>query len=151
MFRAFENRNYRRCAAADLVSVTGSWMQVLGLNWVALARTASATSVGFSVLLSTLPALRLGPWAGALADRCPPRRIILVGESLDLVTALSLGFVVWRACRWRRLWAHRGGWAGQGARRAGAGRAGGRRRGRRPRPRLIIPAPTAWRVRSSGR
>ncbi|TVT54783.1 MFS transporter [Amycolatopsis rhizosphaerae] len=96
MLRALANRNYRLWASADLVSVTGGWMQVLGLNWVVLARTGSATSVGFSVLLSTLPALLLGPWAGALADRHPPRRIILAGESLHLVTALLLAFVVWR-------------------------------------------------------
>ncbi|WP_414636135.1 MFS transporter [Amycolatopsis sp.] len=95
MLAALANRNYRLWAAADLVSVSGGWMQVLGLNWVVLARTGSATSVGFSVLLSTLPALILGPWAGALADRLPPRRIILAGESLHLVTAVSLALMVW--------------------------------------------------------
>ncbi|NKQ54616.1 MFS transporter [Amycolatopsis sp. K13G38] len=94
MLRALENRNYRLWAAADLVSVTGSWMQVLALNWVVLERTGSATSVGFSVLLSTLPALLLGPWAGALADRFPPRRLILAGEMLHLVTALLLAAMV---------------------------------------------------------
>jgi MFS family permease len=96
MLRALENHNYRLWATADLISVTGSWMQVLGLNWVVLARTGSVTSVGFSVLLSTLPALLVGPWAGALADRIPPRRIILFGETLHLITALLLAFMVWR-------------------------------------------------------
>jgi len=94
MLRALGNRNYRLWATADLVSVTGSWMQVLGLNWVVLERTGSATSVGFSVLLSTLPALVLGPWAGALADRFPPRRLIILGELLHLVTALMLAAMV---------------------------------------------------------
>ncbi|SFP52143.1 Predicted arabinose efflux permease, MFS family [Amycolatopsis arida] len=95
MFRALGNRNYRLWASADLVSVTGSWMQVLGLNWLVLARTGSATSVGISVLLSTLPALLLGPWAGALADRFPPRRIILLGETAHLLIALLLAAMVW--------------------------------------------------------
>ncbi|EHR50765.1 sugar phosphate permease [Saccharomonospora marina XMU15] len=96
VFRALGNHNYRLWASADLVSVTGTWMQVLGLNWVVLAMTGSATSLGISVLLSTLPALLIGPWAGALADRFPPRRIVLIAESTHLVLALLLALVVWK-------------------------------------------------------
>ncbi|MDQ0378547.1 MFS transporter [Amycolatopsis thermophila] len=96
MLRALGNHNYRLWATADLVSVTGTWMQVLGLNWVVMARTGSATSVGLSVLLSTLPALLIGPWAGAVADRFPPRRIILAGQSAHLVIALLLAVMVWQ-------------------------------------------------------
>lgn len=95
MFRALRHRNYRRWAAADLISVTGSWMQVIGLNWLVLERTGSVTSVGFSVLLSTLPAVLLGPWAGALADRLPVRRIVLVCQTLHAVLAGTLAFAVW--------------------------------------------------------
>jgi MFS family permease len=95
MLRALGNHNYRLWATADLVSVTGTWMQVLGLNWVVMDRTGSAASVGLSVLLSTLPSLLLGPWAGALADRFKPQRIILLGESSHLVIALSLALMVW--------------------------------------------------------
>lgn len=97
MLRAFANRNYRLWAAADLVSVTGTWMQVLGLNWVVMERTGSATSVGLSVALSTLPAMLLGPWAGAFADRVSPRRIILAAETVHVVIALLLAVTVWGA------------------------------------------------------
>ncbi|WP_231641255.1 MFS transporter [Saccharomonospora sp. NB11] len=95
MLRAFSNRNYRLWALADLVSVTGTWMQVLGLNWVVMERTGSATSVGLSVALSTIPAMVCGPWAGALADRLSPRRIILTGEMLHVLIAALLAFTVW--------------------------------------------------------
>ena len=95
MARALGNRNFRLWAGADLVSVTGSWMQVFGLNWVVMARTGSATAVGVSVLVSALPALLLGPWAGALADRLDPRRIILTGQSLHAVLAVVLATLVW--------------------------------------------------------
>ncbi|PWK84894.1 transmembrane secretion effector [Lentzea atacamensis] len=95
MFRALRHRNYRLWATADLISVTGSWMQVIGLNWVVLERTGSATSVGFSVLLSTLPAVLLGPWAGALADRLPVRRIVLVCQTLHAVLAGALAVAIW--------------------------------------------------------
>jgi MFS family permease len=95
MFRALANYNYRLWAGADLVSVTGSWMQVLGLNWVVMARTGSATAVGLSVLAGALPALVLGPWAGALADRFDPRRIIVVSQSSHAVLAVILAMLVW--------------------------------------------------------
>ncbi|WHT23528.1 MFS transporter [Crossiella sp. CA-258035] len=97
MFRALANRNYRLWAGADLISVTGSWMQVLALNWVVLARTGSPTAVGLSVMVSTLPALVLAPYAGALADRFDPRRIILAGQTAHAVLALALAFLVWTA------------------------------------------------------
>lgn len=95
MLRAFSNRNYRLWAGADLVSVTGTWMQVLGLNWVVMERTGSATSVGLSVAFSTLPSLMIGPWAGSFADRRNPRHIILAGEALHIMIALLLAVTVW--------------------------------------------------------
>ncbi|PSL52959.1 putative MFS family arabinose efflux permease [Saccharothrix carnea] len=96
MFRALRGRNYRRWAFADLISVTGSWMQLIGLNWVVLESTGSATSVGLSVLLGTLPSVLLGPWAGSLADRLPVHRIILACQALHAVLAALLALVVWR-------------------------------------------------------
>lgn len=94
MFRALAHHNYRLWAGADLVSVTGSWTQVLGLNWVVLAQTGSATAVGLSVMTTALPAIALGPWAGALADRIDPRRVIVAGHIGHAVLALVLALVV---------------------------------------------------------
>ncbi|MFI7677242.1 MFS transporter [Actinophytocola sp. NPDC049390] len=95
MARALASRNFRLWASADVVSVTGTWMQVFGLNWVVMARTGSATAVGLSVLVSALPALLLGPWSGSLADRVDPRRIILAGQSTHAVLAVVLAMLVW--------------------------------------------------------
>ncbi len=95
MFRALGQRNYRLWATADLVSVTGSWMQVLALNWLVLDRTGSAASVGLSVLLQALPALLLGSWAGALADRFPPQRVIRYAQSTHAVLALAMAALAW--------------------------------------------------------
>lgn len=94
MFRALAHHNYRLWAGADLVSVTGTWMQVLGLNWVVLAQTGSATAVGLSVMTTALPAIVLGPWAGALADRIDPRRVIIAGHIGHAALALILALVV---------------------------------------------------------
>ncbi|MEV0675392.1 MFS transporter [Actinosynnema sp. NPDC050436] len=95
MFRALRGRNFRRWAFADLVSVTGSWMQLIGLNWVVMERTGSAASVGLSVLVGTLPAVLLGPWAGALADRVPVLRVIVACQALHVLLAVALALAVW--------------------------------------------------------
>jgi hypothetical protein len=46
MFLPLRERNFRLGAAADLVSTAGTWMQVLGLNWLVLAATGSAATMG---------------------------------------------------------------------------------------------------------
>ncbi|WP_433210139.1 MFS transporter [Dactylosporangium sp. CS-047395] len=88
--RLLNSRNYRLWAAADLVSVTGTWMKVLGVNWFVLQATGSTTSMGLALMLQTLPILLLGPLGGALADRLPVRRILLATQAAHAV--LSAGF-----------------------------------------------------------
>lgn len=92
MFRALELRNYRMWALADLVSVTGTWMQVIALNWLVMSRTGSASAVGGAILLQALPTLLLGSWAGALADRFPARRILVITQGAHAL--LSVGMAV---------------------------------------------------------
>ncbi|MBF8187437.1 MFS transporter [Nonomuraea sp. K274] len=79
-FRALRHHNYRLWAGADIVSVTGTWMQVLGVNWLILTITGSATSVGLSLVMQALPTLLLGMWGGALADRLPSRPLVIAAQ-----------------------------------------------------------------------
>ncbi|MHA6794585.1 MFS transporter [Pseudonocardia bannensis] len=91
--RALVHPNYRLWAAADLVSSTGTWMQVLGLNWLVLTITGSATAVGLTILFQAVPMLALGSWAGALADRLPTRPMALVTQTLHLLLAVALALI----------------------------------------------------------
>ena len=93
MFRALRHRNYRLWAASDLVSSTGTWMQVLGLNWLVLESTGSATAVGLTILFQAVPMLVLGSWSGALADRLPLRPLVLVTQTLHLLLAGTLAWI----------------------------------------------------------
>jgi MFS family permease len=83
-------RNYRLWAGADLVSTAGTWMQVLGLNWVILATTGSAAMMGAVVMAQSLPVLLLGSWGGALADRLPARPALILCQALRAVLAFAL-------------------------------------------------------------
>ncbi|MFI5493453.1 MFS transporter [Actinoplanes sp. NPDC051859] len=90
MFAPLRERNFRLWAAADLVSVAGTWMQVLGLNWLILTATGSAATMGVVVMLQALPVLLLGSWGGALADRIPARPALIAFQAVRALLALAL-------------------------------------------------------------
>ncbi|MGW9194979.1 MFS transporter [Micromonospora chersina] len=92
-FAALRHRNYRIWAAAGFVSVIGTWMQVLGVNWFVLAKTGSATSMGFTVLLQALPTLVLSVWGGALADRVPAKPLLIGAQAAHALLAAGLAVV----------------------------------------------------------
>ncbi|TYC03370.1 MFS transporter [Micromonospora sp. WP24] len=92
-FAALRHRNYRIWAIAGFVSVIGTWMQVLGVNWYVLARTGSATSMGFAILLQAVPTLLLSVWGGALADRLPAKPLLIAAQGAHAALAASLAFV----------------------------------------------------------
>ncbi|EQD81919.1 MFS transporter [Saccharopolyspora erythraea] len=94
-FRALRYPDYRRWATADFVSVTGAWMQNLGLNWFVLTKTGSPGLLGLSLLFQALPGVLLASWAGALADRWPAQRVLYVTQALHGVLALVLAGVAW--------------------------------------------------------
>lgn len=93
MFRALRHPAYRRWAVADFTSVTGAWMQNLALNWLVLTATGSAGLLGVSLVCQTVPGMLLASWAGAVADRWPARRVLVVTQSLHALLALGLAAV----------------------------------------------------------
>ncbi|TDD77975.1 MFS transporter [Actinomadura rubrisoli] len=96
MLRSLRHHNYRLWATADLVSITGTWMQVLAMNWLILSITHSATSVGLGLVLQALPTMLLGPWGGVIADRLPARYVVAAGQAVQaalsgLLAAIASG------------------------------------------------------------
>ena len=94
-FAALRHRNYRIWAGAGFVSVIGTWMQVLGVNWYVLQATGSATSMGLAILLQAIPTLLLSTWGGALADRLPARPLLVASQVAHAVLAAGLAAVAW--------------------------------------------------------
>jgi MFS family permease len=89
-FGILANRSYRIWAAADLVSVSGSWMQTVALNWLVYTMTGSTAMLGLTLTLSSLPAIVLGMWGGALADRLDARRVLPVTQTIAGLLAAAL-------------------------------------------------------------
>ena len=95
MFRALRVRNYRRYASANLVSLTGTWMQRIGQDWLVLQLSDdSGVALGVTTALQFGPTLLLSMYGGVLADRYSKRKLLLATQALMGVLALGLGLLV---------------------------------------------------------
>ncbi len=84
-------RNFRLFFSGQLVSVTGTWMQMVATAWLVLQLTGSGVALGVETALAFGPMIVLGPWAGTLADHRDRRRI-LIGTQ---VAFGALALVLW--------------------------------------------------------
>ncbi len=90
-FRSLRVRNYRIYFVAQLISVSGTWMQQVAQAWLVLRLTGSGVDLGIVTGLQFLPMLLLGPWGGLAADRFDKRRVLYLTQSAGGVLALTLG------------------------------------------------------------
>src|SRR5688572_33046036 len=95
MFRALRVRNYRIFASANLISLTGTWMQRIGQDWLVLELSGdSGVALGVTTALQFGPTLLLSMYGGVLADRYAKRKLLLITQALMGVLALGLGLLV---------------------------------------------------------
>jgi MFS family permease len=90
-FRSLRVRNYRLFFFGQLVSLTGTWMQQVGQDWLVLRLTNRALPLGVTLALQFAPMLVLGAWAGVVADRLDKRRLLLATQAAMASLALVLG------------------------------------------------------------
>jgi MFS family permease len=89
--RAFAFHDFRVFWAGAVGSSIGNNMQLAALLWVVAVTSRSAAKVTLIAFITVVPLLLLGPVGGALADRFPRRRLLLVTQTLMMVQA----FVLW--------------------------------------------------------
>ena len=92
--RALNHRDFRLFWSGQLVSLTGRWMQSVGLAWLVLELTNSPVGLGIVNALQFAPLLILAFIAGALADRFPKRRLMIVAQFGLMLPALGLAALV---------------------------------------------------------
>lgn len=90
-------RPFRRLWLVTSVSATGEWFSLLALSALATQLTsgyqAQSFALGAVVATKLLPALVLGPLAGALADKFDRRRVMVVCDLLRFGLFLSIPLV----------------------------------------------------------
>lgn len=93
-FSSLRIRNFRLYFTAQLISVSGTWMQSVAQAWLVLHLTGSGVDLGIVVGLQFLPMLLLGPFGGLVADRTNKRRLLFATQTAGGVLALALGLLV---------------------------------------------------------
>ncbi|GAB3356763.1 MFS transporter [Modestobacter lapidis] len=95
MFAALGVRNFRLYASANLVSLTGTWMQRIGQDWLVLQLSGgSGIALGVTTALQFAPTLLFSFYGGVLADRYDKRRVLVGTQALMGALALGLGLLV---------------------------------------------------------
>src|SRR5579872_4368160 len=93
-FSSLSVRNFRLFASGQLVSLTGTWMQRVGQDWLVLRLSHnSGTAVGITTGLQFLPFLLFGLYGGVIADRYPKRRLLIATQAAMAVQALVLALL----------------------------------------------------------
>ena len=95
MLRALRHRNYRLLFFGQLISLCGVWMQITAQGWLILRLTNSPLWLGLIAAAQSLPVLLLSLHAGALADKAPKRTLLLVTQSVAMISALALALLLY--------------------------------------------------------
>jgi MFS family permease len=96
VFRALAHPNYRLYFIGQGISLIGSWMQSVALSWLVYRMTRSAFLLGLTGFAGQIPSLFLGPFAGVLVDRSDRLRLLIVVQTLFMIQAFILAFLVLR-------------------------------------------------------
>ncbi len=95
-FRSLRTRNYRLYFVAQIVSVSGTWMQSVAQAWLVLRlapRNQAGVDLGLVTALQFLPMLAFGTWGGLVADRADKRRLLYATQTAAGILALTLGLL----------------------------------------------------------
>ena len=94
-FSALNQRDFRVFWSGQLVSLIGTWMQRVGQAWLVLELTNSAFKLGLISSLQFAPVLLLAVPGGAVADRMPKRRLLVLTQTVLMLQSCVLTVLVW--------------------------------------------------------
>jgi MFS family permease len=92
--RALQHRNYRLFFAGQGISLIGTWMQRVAMNWLVYRLTGSALLLGVVNFTGQAPTLVFTPFAGVIADRYDRHRLLIATQVLALVQAALIAGLV---------------------------------------------------------
>jgi len=92
-FRALRNRNYRLFFSGQCISVTGTWIQQVAINWLVYSLTKSALLMGVIMFAGSIPSLFLSPLAGVVVDRINKYHALIILQTLFMLEAFILAIL----------------------------------------------------------
>ncbi len=92
-YRVLTYRDFRLLWLSQLVSQTGSQMQMVALHWHVYLLTRSPLALGALGLTRVVPIVLFSLWGGVAADRLDRRRVMFATQSAMLAGAAALSFL----------------------------------------------------------
>lgn len=89
-FKAFKYRNYRLWFIGQVVSLFGTWMQNTAQNFLIYELTHSPAYLGYVGFAAGLPSWVFMLAGGAVADRIPRRKLMIVTQTAMMLLAFIL-------------------------------------------------------------
>lgn len=93
-FHSLYHRDYRYFFFGQILSLVGTWMQVMAQAWLVYTITKSPFKLGVVSATQFLPTLILALAAGVLIDRYPKRRILIITQTIYCIQALILFYLI---------------------------------------------------------
>ena len=94
-YRALRHRDFRLLGAATLISIVGTQMQNVGIDWHIYVLTRSPLALGSLGLVRVVPIVVFSMWGGVVADRHDRKRVQFCTQAVMAVIALCLGLATW--------------------------------------------------------
>jgi MFS family permease len=94
MFSVFRNRRFALLWTAQLVSTIGSSLTDLAAAIFVFRVTGSALNVGLTLMVTAIPTLFVGLFAGVFVDRFDRKRILQASDLLRGLLVLTIPFLV---------------------------------------------------------
>jgi MFS family permease len=89
-FAALRHRDFRLLWFGQIISVTGSQMQFVAINWHVYLLSKSALALGLVGLFRGVPIIICSLMGGVVADAVNRKRLMMITQSVMLATAASL-------------------------------------------------------------
>src|SRR6266852_3678020 len=96
MRNILRHRGLRLMFIANVISMIGSGMNSAGVTWYVLQKTHSEMALGTLLMLQTIPALLLLPFAGVVIDREDRRRLLMVMDAVRGLVILVVAVLAYR-------------------------------------------------------
>jgi MFS family permease len=88
--RALRHTNFRLFFSGQLISLIGTWMQMVAQSWLIYRLTKSTLLLGGISFASQIPIFLLGAIGGHVADRFDRRRVLVLTQTISMILASAL-------------------------------------------------------------
>jgi MFS family permease len=88
--RALRHPNYRLFFIGQLISLIGTWMQMVAQSWLVYRLTGSSLLLGTVGFASQIPVFLLAFIGGAVADRFNRHRVVIATQAASMILAFAL-------------------------------------------------------------